>query len=113
MQRDPKAFLFDAHRALQDIERFTAGKALEDYMEDELLIAAVERKFAVIGEALNRYVGLVPQAPTQIPDVRAIVNFRNKVVHGYFSLDHEVVWGVVEEDVPVLRVRVAQLLEED
>lgn len=54
MHRDPRVLLADIDRAGADIERFTRDLNCDAYAEDALVQAAVERKFEVIGEALNR-----------------------------------------------------------
>lgn len=54
MQRDPRAFLWDVREAAQAIQSFTAGLDVKDYVGNEMVQAAVERKFEVIGEALNQ-----------------------------------------------------------
>ena len=47
MQRDAKAYLWDIAQAAESIQRFVASKRLDDYVGDELLRAAVERKFGL------------------------------------------------------------------
>ncbi len=54
MKLEAKKFLFDVIKACDDVEQFTTGKALDDYLAGEMLRAAVERKFEIIGEALVR-----------------------------------------------------------
>ena len=54
MQRDPRAFLWDVREAAQAIQSFSAGLDVKGYVGNELVQAAVERKFEVIGEALNQ-----------------------------------------------------------
>jgi uncharacterized protein with HEPN domain len=49
MQRDAKAYLWDIANAAASIHAFTSGKDLNAYQQDELLRAAVERKFGIIG----------------------------------------------------------------
>lgn len=61
MQRDAKAYLWDIDAAAESIQAFTLGKTLDDYLGDEMLRAAVERKFGVIGEALSQLLRLFPQ----------------------------------------------------
>ena len=53
MQRDPRAFLWDVRESALAIQTFTTGLDKTDYENNELVQAAVERKFEVIGEALN------------------------------------------------------------
>ena len=54
MQRDPRAHLWDAREAAQAILVFTASLDVKAYVSNEMVQAAVERKFEVIGEALNQ-----------------------------------------------------------
>lgn len=61
MQRDPRAWLWDARDAAQAIERFVAGLDGARYAASELVHSAVERKFEVIGEALNQLSRAVPR----------------------------------------------------
>lgn len=63
MHRDPRAFLWDVREAALAIQSFTAGLDANAYVNNELVQAAVERKFEVIGEALNQLAKL--DAPWQ------------------------------------------------
>jgi hypothetical protein len=54
MRRDTRAFLWDVQHATDAIVRFTAGLDARAYADNEVITAAVERKFEIIGEALNR-----------------------------------------------------------
>jgi len=53
MQRDPRAYLWDARESAAAILEFVASKTFEDYASDRLLRSAVERQFEIIGEALR------------------------------------------------------------
>jgi uncharacterized protein with HEPN domain len=54
MQRDPRAFLWDVRESALAIQAFTAGMDAEQYTQNAMVQAAVERKFEIIGEALNQ-----------------------------------------------------------
>ena len=54
MKRDAKAYLHDIQEAGGYILEFTKGMSMEDYCRSELVKAAVDRKFAIIGESLIR-----------------------------------------------------------
>jgi len=77
MQRDAKAYLWDVSNAADSIRAFTAGKDIDAYLQDELLRAAVERKFGIIGEALSQLLRNFPQYRDRITLVGDIVAFRN------------------------------------
>jgi uncharacterized protein with HEPN domain len=67
MQRDARAYLWDIADAAASIQAFTAGKDLSAYLEDEMLRAAVERKFGIVGEALSQLLQLFPAIATALP----------------------------------------------
>ncbi|MEN8127664.1 MAG: HepT-like ribonuclease domain-containing protein [Planctomycetota bacterium] len=110
MRPEAKKFLYDMQQACESLNGFMAGKTLDDYLQSELLRSAVERKLMIIGEALNRVLRLEPDLESQIPDARQIIDFRNILVHGYFAIEHETVWGILEKDLPVLTSQIQKLL---
>lgn len=75
MQRDPRAFLWDAREAALNIQSFTSGLDSAAYADSELVQAAVERKFDVIGEALNQLAKVEPSLAARIADLPQIVAF--------------------------------------
>jgi uncharacterized protein with HEPN domain len=112
MQRDARAFLWDIKQAADAILRFVAGLDAQTYAETELVHSAVERKFEIIGEALNQIAKLDPILAQRIPDHREIIAFRNVLIHGYAVLEHSRVWRIAETSLPALRATVADLLDE-
>ena len=113
MRRDPKCYLWDARNAADAIARFTRDKTFEAFLADDLLRAAVERQFEIIGEALRQLSQIDSALAARIPDLRRIVAFRNILVHGYVSIDHENVWRVIQMELPGLRETLTALLDAD
>ena len=109
MQRDPRAFLWDVKEAATAIQAFTAGMDAAQYSQSALVQAAVERKFEVIGEALNQLSKANPSLASRIPDLAQIVAFRNQLIHGYATVNPSTVWSVVESSLPGL-LAVAQTM---
>jgi uncharacterized protein with HEPN domain len=105
--------LHDVRDAADAIRRFVAGKTFDDYTNDELLRSGVERKFEIVGEALNRIQNDAPELLTRIRDHRDIISFRNILAHGYDSVDDQIVWGVIEEDLEQLLENVGRLLQDN
>jgi uncharacterized protein with HEPN domain len=112
MQRDAKAYLWDIANAAASIRSFTADKDLSAYLTDEMLRAAVERKFGIIGEALSQLLRYFPQYRDRITLVADIIAFRNQIVHGYSAVRDDMVWEIVQVYLPRLHSEVAELLEE-
>lgn len=110
MRREAKKYLEDIAQAAELIAQFTAGKTLGDYMEDPMLRAAVERKFEIIGEALVQLAKRDAAVAARISEHQRIIAFRNVLIHGYNSVDHLLVWGVVESKLGALRRDVTALL---
>ena len=112
MQRDATAYLWDIADAAERIRAFTQDKALEDYLADEILRAAVERKFSILGEALSKLLQMSPQFRSRITLPEQIVAFRNQLIHGYPFVNDRVVWEIVRAYLPQLHAEIAALLGE-
>jgi uncharacterized protein with HEPN domain len=112
MERDPRCLLWDVREGADAILRFTAGKSADDYLADDMLRAAVERRFEIIGEALGRLAKASPELARRIPDLNRAVALRNVLIHGYAVVDDVAVWRTTQEDLPSLREKVVALLAE-
>jgi len=110
MKNDIYAHLHDILHAGRAIKEFVARRTFEDYVSHDLLRSAVERKFEIIGEALNRVRRDDPSLLLRIRNYRNIVSFRNILIHGYDAIDDRIVWGVIEEDLDNLIQDVDELL---
>jgi uncharacterized protein with HEPN domain len=106
-------YLFDMAEACALIQDFVAGKSFGDYSRDVLLRSGVERQFEILGEALSRLLQIAPELSGRISDSRRIVAFRNRLIHGYASVADDIVWGVIEANLPKLEQEVRQLLGEE
>ena len=103
-------YLFDISQACDLLLEFTQGKSLADYSRDPLLRSAVERQFEVLGEALKQALRVEPALSGHISDTPRIIAFRNRLIHGYASVSDELVWGVLEVNMPTLCREVQRLL---
>ena len=111
MRRDPRVPLWDVEQAGADIERFIEGMGHDAWLQDRRTQAAVERKFEIIGEALNRLHKSHPEHADRIPNLPRIIGFRNVLTHGYDSIVPEDVWDYARTDLPALRVVVQAMLD--
>lgn len=111
MNPEARKHLWDARCAAERIARFTAGRTFADYLADEMLRAAVERQFEIIGEALAACRRVDPATAAEIPDLARIIAFRNILIHGYAAVDDKLVWGVVEGGLSGLREILERMLE--
>jgi uncharacterized protein with HEPN domain len=112
MQRDARAYLWDIREAADAIQTFIADVDLKAYETTPLIHSAVERKFEIIGEALNILTKEAPDLARRIPEYAEIIAFRNLLIHGYAAVDHERVWRIAQTSLPGLRTFVTALLDE-
>lgn len=109
--REASAYLFDLVAACEAIASFLADADEVRYAEDLMLRSAVERQLMIVGEAVVHLRRMDEARTDGLGPVRSIVAFRNILVHGYFSLDHGVVWRIASEDAPSIRRAASAWLE--
>ena len=112
MNRNPRVWLEDIDQAGADIEDFIEGIDSGVYAGDARTQAAVERKFEIIGEALNRLHKDRPDLTKRIPGLRGIIDFRNLLAHGYGHVKPKRIWTYAKSNLPELRQIVKELLTE-
>jgi uncharacterized protein with HEPN domain len=95
-----------ARRAVQAV----SGRNRADLDTDAVLAAALERFIEVLGEAAGKASEAIRSEAPAIP-WRGIIGMRNRLVHGYASGDHDIVWDVVTHDLPTLLTELERLLK--
>lgn len=113
MNDDTLAHLHDILESGRAVKRFVGEGTFEEYGADDQLRSAVERKFEIMGEALNRMRRDAPHVLQRIDHHRDIISFRNILVHGYDAIDDRIVWGVIQDDLDGLLDQVQSLLDRD
>jgi uncharacterized protein with HEPN domain len=110
MQLEVRKYLSDIERAARLLVEFTAGTRFDDYEKNDLMRAAVERQFTIMGEAVACLRKLDETIAGRISEHRRIVAFRIILIHGYADVDHHLVWDIVVSKIPTLRREIAALL---
>lgn len=98
--------------AAEAVRRFIAGRGPADLAADQMLLFALVRAIEIIGEAAARTSAETRAARPEVP-WSAIVSMRNRLIHGYFDIDRDIVWKTVSEEIPALRVILLRILPED
>jgi len=98
----------DIWEAIEKIERYVAGLDRDAFLNDEKTIDSVVRNLEIIGEAANR---LPENFRTQHSEIewRKIIGLRNRVVHGYFNIDIEIVWEILQKDLPSFKSQLSSI----
>lgn len=104
-------YVEDMIHAADKIDRFVEGMDRDAFVADEKTVDAVLRNLEVIGEASK----LIPETLRQDhPDIpwSEMAGMRDKLIHGYATVDLDIVWTTVVEDLPGLRSRLIELKED-
>ena len=98
--------------AAETIGRVIAGRRREDLDAHETLALALTRAIEIFGEAASR---LSPEARAAAPQApwAEIIGMRNRLVHAYFDVDHDIVWKAATEEIPALLPIIRSLLQAD
>ena len=78
-----------------------SGRSRRDVDTDRMLQLALTRLLEIIGEAANR---VTAQGRARYQDIpwQDIINTRNRIVHGYDTVNYDTVWKIIEQELPVL-----------
>ena len=90
----------------------TKGLTKEGFTRDETLKRAFVRSIEIIGEAAKKLPAQLIQRYPQL-EWRAITGMRDKLVHNYFGVDYDIVWDVVTNKVPALRLQIQEILKQE
>lgn len=112
MNTSAKKLLFDVLESARSIRDWCTDRSFADYVSNRQFRRAVEREFEVIGEALGRLSIADSVVAERIDELPRIVGFRNRIIHGYDTIDDALVWGVIEGHLPLLLEQVQNLLSE-
>ena len=93
------------------VER-TEGVTKDDFLRDETLTRARIRSLEVIGEAARSVPEDLKRRNSHV-QWREMAGMRDRLIHGYFSVDYEIVWDAVTNKVPELHREVARIIAEE
>jgi len=90
---------------------FARGRTRDDLSADRTLQLVVTRLLEVLGEAARRVSEAARSAHPEVP-WREIVGLRNRLIHGYDYIDFDLLWDIIEHDLPRLVAQLQAILDE-
>lgn len=111
-KRKDREFLLDILDAVTRIRSYTERMRFEDFVKDNKTQDAVVRNLEIIGEAVKNLSVLSRNANPEIP-WKSIAGMRDKIIHHYFGLNLEIIWAVVEKELPALLKNITRMIPPD
>ena len=94
--------------AISDVLEFTKGFTQDQFISDKKTVAASAMMLQTLGENAGKLSSGL-QLKLKV-DVSELTGLRNRISHDYGSLDYDLVWEIVQNDLPVLKNTIATLL---
>jgi uncharacterized protein with HEPN domain len=94
--------------AIEEIEAYTANTDLKDFLANSMMRFASIKQIEIIGEAANY---LTPETKALFTDIEwnQIIGMRHILIHEYFGVDDNLEWQVIRDDIPKLKLAVANV----
>jgi uncharacterized protein with HEPN domain len=110
MSPSPREYLQHIQQELEYLQETRKQISREDFAQDPTYQRAFARSLEIIGEATKKLDRGFTDSHPSIP-WSDMAKLRDKLIHHYFGIDYELVWSIVEEEIPSLKSRIAQLLQ--
>jgi len=111
MSRDEGLYLDDISSACELVSEFTRGMNFDDFIQDDRTYHATLRNLEIIGEAIKN---ISDETKIKFPQVkwRKIAGFRDIVAHDYFGVSDEIVWDVIQNEIPLLTKQIKKIIKD-
>ena len=103
-------YLQDILNSIQKIELFVSHVPFEEFCDDLMLQDAVVHNIENIGETMKKLSPEFLAAHKDLPFKQA-VGMRNKIVHEYKYVDFDIVWDVIQKDLPDLKSKILEIIK--
>ena len=104
-------YLAHIQQAIVKIQRYTQGKQETDFFLDELIQDGVIRNLEIVGEAVTKLSPELKDRYSHVPWAE-ISGMRNRLIHGYMSVNMAIVWDTVAQLVPDLTIKISAIQRE-
>ena len=109
MPRDYEVFLQDVLEAIANVAEFVGPMTRTEFEADKKTVHAVVRDLEVIGEAIKSVPAEVRARHPQVPWQR-VAGLRDILIHHYFEIDIDIVWDIIQNKLPKLKLQIQAVL---
>jgi uncharacterized protein with HEPN domain len=106
--REWRFYLDDMIGFAEKVESYSDGLDQTGFVSNGLIYDATVRNLELIGEAARNIPDEVRAEHAEVP-WRRIIATRNQLIHGYLGIDNDVLWSIVNKDIPALILSLRQL----
>lgn len=109
--REWRFYVDDMIGCAEKVLTYTGGLDQAKFTDNDLTYDAVLRNLELIGEAATH----IPEAIRQVhPDIpwRMMIATRNRLIHAYLGIDDDIIWSIIQDDIPVLREALKHLKQD-
>ena len=103
-------YLYVIYDNINDIENFIKGLDFETFVNSKEKIYATIYCLQVIGEAVKNLPEEIREKYQDMP-WRKVAGMRDKLIHGYFTVDFDKVWETLKRDLPPLKKVITNILQ--
>ena len=109
MQPKLLKYILDIEKVIEEIEtvKSKTDNNYYNFSRDILLQRAVERDLEIIGEAIRKIIEIDPTV--RISSSRNIIGLRNIISHAYDSVEPEMIWGIIQNNIPDLSAEIKRI----
>ena len=106
--REWRFYLDDMIGFAEKVIAYTGGLDQAGFVASGMNYDATVRNLELIGEAATRIPDAVRAANLQLP-WRLIIAIRNRLIHGYQGIDDDILWSIIQSDIPALLPQLREL----
>jgi uncharacterized protein with HEPN domain len=105
--RDFQVYFEDILDAIDSIETYTKALTYDGFVGDKKTVDAVIRNFEIIGEATKQIPLAIRKEYPNVP-WKEMAGMRDKLIHGYFGVQLEVVWKTIKDRLPAVKLSIVE-----
>ena len=98
--------------AAKEAVEFATGKSRKDLADDRKLSLAIIKSIEIIGEAASKVTETCRVENDNIP-WKDVISMRNRLTHGYFNVNLDVVWETIQTDIPDLIATLEKIIQQE
>ena len=112
MKKEPLIFIQHILENIQNIESFSESFSENEFTKDKLRQNAIIKSIETIGEASKNIPDSFRKKYSKVP-WKKIAGLRDIIVHAYFGIDLNIVWEIIKNDIPKLKIQIEKILEKE